>query len=254
MFNFASGQPYTVSYLFEGDYNGSGEYYGRPDIIGDPHKGVSGRTNLLNMAAFAAPCTVDSNGDCINGHPGSEGRNAFNASDFTNFDFSLTKTSHLNEWLVMELRFDAFNLFNHPNFSNPLLPGFGIDVFGNSPHRGRPSGGRRRPQHQRDTISGDHGDAGCGQRQPLPGRGRAAQRAVGGSFHVLVFTSQPNKQRPPSEAAFTLPVRAQANQLLPNGRFRSSKSGFERHSIESRRHTENPIASPVHPVRLDDSE
>jgi hypothetical protein len=132
MFNYATGQPYTVSYLFEADYNGSGEYFGRPDLIGDPHKGVTGRTNLLNLAAFAAPCTVDSNGDCTNGHPGNTGRNAFNSSNYTNFDFSLTKTSHLTEWLTMELRIDTFNLFNHPNFSNPLLPGFSIDVFGNS--------------------------------------------------------------------------------------------------------------------------
>jgi len=64
LFNYATGQPYTVSYLFEGDYNGNGEYFGRPDLIGDPHKGVSGRTNLLNLAAFAAPCTVDSSGNC----------------------------------------------------------------------------------------------------------------------------------------------------------------------------------------------
>jgi hypothetical protein len=132
MFNYATGQPYTVSYLFEADYNGSGEYFGRPDLIGDPHKGVTGRTNLLNLAAFAAPCTVDSSGNCSNGHPGNTGRNAFNSSNYTNFDFSLTKTSHPTEWLTMELRIDTFNLFNHPNFSNPLLPGFSIDVFGNS--------------------------------------------------------------------------------------------------------------------------
>jgi hypothetical protein len=137
MFNFATGQPYTVSYLFEADYNGGGEYFGRPDIIGNPHTGASG-TNLLNMAAFAAPCTMDTNpasptyGECINGHPGSEGRNAFNATNYTNFDFSLTKTSHLTKTVTMELRSDFFNIFNHPNFSNPLLPGFGIDVFGNS--------------------------------------------------------------------------------------------------------------------------
>lgn len=137
MFNFATGQPYTVSYLFEGDYNGSGEYFGRPDIIGNPYSGSSG-TNLLNMAAFAAPCTVDTSatsptyGECINGHPGSEGRNAFNAPNYTNFDFSLTKTSHLTKTVSMELRSDFFNVFNHPNFSNPLLPGFGIDVFGSS--------------------------------------------------------------------------------------------------------------------------
>jgi hypothetical protein len=132
MLNVATGQPYTVSYLFEGDYNGSGEYFGRPDIIGNPHAGASG-VNLLNMAAFAAPCTYDAgSGNCTNGHPGSEGRNAFNAPNYTNFDFSLTKTSHLRERLTMELRADLFNSFNHPNLSNPLLPGFGIDAFGNS--------------------------------------------------------------------------------------------------------------------------
>ena len=131
MFNFATGQPYTVSYLFEGDYNGSGEYFGRPDIIGNPHAGASG-PNLLNEAAFAAPCTLDNSGNCVNGHPGSEGRNAFNATNYTNFDFSLNKTSHITEALAMELRIDFFNIFNHPNLSNPLLPGFGIDVFGNS--------------------------------------------------------------------------------------------------------------------------
>ncbi|MGD0942094.1 MAG: carboxypeptidase-like regulatory domain-containing protein [Terracidiphilus sp.] len=139
MFNFATGQPYTVSYL-EGDYNGSGEGFGRPDIISNPHTGASG-TNLLNLAAFAMPCNVDTNPNdttyetCLSGwHPGNEGRNAFNSPNYTNFDFSLTKTTHLKESVTMELRTDFFNIFNHPNFSNPLLPGFGIDAlsFGDS--------------------------------------------------------------------------------------------------------------------------
>jgi len=88
------------------------------------------KINWTDLAAFAAPCTVDSSGDCVNGHPGSEGRNALNSPNYTNFDFSLTKTSHLTKTMTMELRADFFNVFNHPNFSNPLLPGFGIDVFG----------------------------------------------------------------------------------------------------------------------------
>jgi hypothetical protein len=130
LFNFATGQPYTVSYLFESNYNGSGEGFGRPDIISNPHAGASG-TNLLNLAAFAAPCTVDSTGNCTGGwHPGSEGRNAFNAPNYANFDFSLTKTSHISEKVTMELRTDVFNILNHANFSNPLLPGFGVDAFG----------------------------------------------------------------------------------------------------------------------------
>jgi len=129
MFNFATGQPYTVSYLYENDYNGSGEWFGRPDIVSNPHAGASG-INLLNVAAFAPPCDLDSEGNCTGGqHPGNEGRNAFNAPNYTNFDLSLTKTSHLTEKLTMELRADLFNALNHPNFSNPLLPGFGIDFM-----------------------------------------------------------------------------------------------------------------------------
>jgi hypothetical protein len=156
MFNFATGQPYTVSYLFETldantsgafGYNGSGEGFGRPDIIGNPHAGAHG-ANLLNLAAFAAPCTMDytanspTYGECIDGHPGSEGRNAFNAPNYTNFDFSLTKTSHLTEKLAMELRADFFNILNHTNFCNPLMPGFGVDAFAVGTEQVQPSGNR----------------------------------------------------------------------------------------------------------------
>jgi hypothetical protein len=144
LFNFQSGQPYTVSYLYEADYNGTGEFFGRPDIIGDPQvkHGINptdGGYNLLNAAAFAAPCTWDTtlnsgSGGCVPGtqHPGNEGRNAFNATNFVNFDFTLSKTSHLTEKVTMQLRADIFNILNHPNFSNPLLPGFSIDAFGTS--------------------------------------------------------------------------------------------------------------------------
>ena len=140
MFNFATGQPYTVHYLFEGDYNGSGEYFGRPDIIRNPKikHGINiadGGYNLLDATAFAAPCTWDSvAGGCVPGtqHPGNEGRNAFNAPNFVNFDFSINKTTKLTERVTLKLEVDLFNIFNHPNLSNPLLPGFSIDAFGTS--------------------------------------------------------------------------------------------------------------------------
>jgi hypothetical protein len=143
MYNFATGQPFTVNYVFENAYdpsglgfNGSGEDFGRPDIVGNPHQGTGG-LNLLNLSAFAAPCTLQGNA-CVNGHPGSEGRNAFRATNYTNFDFSLSKTNQLTEKVKMELRADFFNIFNHPNFTNPLLPSFAVDVFGNA----QPSGSR----------------------------------------------------------------------------------------------------------------
>jgi hypothetical protein len=183
MFNYATGQPYTVSYLFEGDYNGSGEYFGRPDIIGDPHAGTRG-TNLLNLAAFAAPCTIDSTGNCTNGHPGSEGRNAFNSPNYTNFDFSLTKTSHLTETMTMELRCDFFNILNHPNFSNPLLPGFGIDVFGNSHTEGNRLVAGSDPSTSGAQFLGTTATPDVGSGNPYLGGGgpRSAQLAVHFSF------------------------------------------------------------------------
>ncbi|MGA2834562.1 MAG: carboxypeptidase-like regulatory domain-containing protein [Terracidiphilus sp.] len=135
VFNFANGQPYTVHYF--GNYNGSGEGFGRYDIANrsELYQGVggidpaTGGVALLNMAAFAPPCTWDPvNQVCASnsGHPGTEGRNAFNSPNFTNFDFSLNKTTHLNEKVTMELRADFFNIFNHPNLSNPLMPSFGL--------------------------------------------------------------------------------------------------------------------------------
>ena len=189
MFNFAGGQPYTVSYLFEGDYNGSGEYFGRPDLIGNPHAGAHG-TNLLNLAAFAAPCTVDTDptsttyGDCINQHPGSEGRNAFNSPNYTNFDFSLTKTSHLTETLTMELRCDVFNLLNHANFSNPLLPGFGIDVFGSSHIEGNRLVAGADPSSNGAQFLGTTATPDVGSGNPYLGGGgpRSAQLAVHFTF------------------------------------------------------------------------
>jgi outer membrane receptor protein involved in Fe transport len=130
---YSTGQPFTVHYLFEDDYNGSGEWFGRPDVIGNPLAGTSAPFNFLNLSAFAAPCQVDSSGSCVAGtqHFGNLGRNAFRGPNYANFDFGLTKTSKLSEKLTMQIRADFINLFNHPNFSNPLLPNFGVDMFTN---------------------------------------------------------------------------------------------------------------------------
>src|SRR4030095_12795047 len=36
----ATGMPVNVNYLFEDDFNGSGEFFGRPDLVGDPYAGT----------------------------------------------------------------------------------------------------------------------------------------------------------------------------------------------------------------------
>lgn len=125
----ATGQPYNLN-SFE-NYNGSGEYFERPDVIGNPFAGVSTPGAILNLGAFAAPCDWDPvAGGCIAGtqHFGNLRRNAFMGPNFRNFDFSLTKNFKFGERVSSQFRADFINLFNHPNFSNPLLPNFLVDL------------------------------------------------------------------------------------------------------------------------------
>ena len=130
----ASGQPFNVNYLFEGDFNGSGEFFGRPDLVGDPFAGTHTPTQFLSLTAFKVPCTWDATtADCVAGtqHFGNLGRNAFVGPHYRNFDFSVVKNNSLTERVKLQIRMDIFNLFNHPNFANPLWPNFGVDFLAN---------------------------------------------------------------------------------------------------------------------------
>jgi outer membrane receptor protein involved in Fe transport len=128
----ASGMPVNVNYLFEDDYNGSGEFFGRPDLVGDPFQGTGGPERFLNLNAFAAPCTPNGEGGCAGGqHFGDLGRNAFVGPGYQNVDLSLVKNTKLGERVNLQLRVDVFNVLNHPNFANPLLPNFAVDFLQN---------------------------------------------------------------------------------------------------------------------------
>ncbi len=133
VFAATAGQPYNVNYLFEGDFNGSAEFFGRPDVVGNPFAGTGGPSKLLNLSALQVPCTLDVTGNCIPGtqHFGNLGRNAFVGPNYSNLDFSVSKTTTLSERLSMQIRLDMFNPFNHPNFANPLLPNFAVDFLQN---------------------------------------------------------------------------------------------------------------------------
>jgi hypothetical protein len=133
-----SGQPFQLNYNFEDDYDGSGEFFGRPDVVGPIHYSSDPR-NFLDLTSFAAPCTYPASGGdgfadtCIPGtrHFGNEGRNSLIGPHFRQFDFSLFKNTAITERLKLELRFEAYNLLNHPNFANPYLPAFIADAAPN---------------------------------------------------------------------------------------------------------------------------
>lgn len=130
--SLSAGQPFNVNYLFEGDFNGSGEFIGRPDVVGNPFAGTRSPNQFLNLSAFQVPCTL-SGGSCIAGtqHFGNLGRNAYVGPSYKNLDLSLVKENKLTERMKMQLRVDLFNVFNHPNFANPLWPNFLVDFAQN---------------------------------------------------------------------------------------------------------------------------
>lgn len=64
----------------------------------------------LNLSAFNLPSTPGQ---------GDLGRNAFRGFGLTQVDFSIGRGFTVAEHLKLQLRLDAFNILNHPNFANP---------------------------------------------------------------------------------------------------------------------------------------
>jgi Carboxypeptidase regulatory-like domain len=139
-----SGEPYSVY-----DYSGSvaNLYYGTDIYISNPivplkpgvtvkqaelqgTTGINAGQPVLNENDFAPqfvapgqdgvpPCT--SSGQCDNYESGwgSTGRNIFRAPFQVRFDMTLGKQFQLSERFRLRFNFDAYNIFNHPNFDAP---------------------------------------------------------------------------------------------------------------------------------------
>jgi hypothetical protein len=130
------GQPFNFNYNFEGDYSGGGEGFDRPDVVGPIQYG-SAPYNFINLTSFQVPCTfgnttaTTASGDsnCLAGtrHFGDMGRNSLRASSFKEWNFSIVKSTPITERVELRLTAEFFNLLNHPNFANPILPAFIAD-------------------------------------------------------------------------------------------------------------------------------
>jgi hypothetical protein len=136
-----SGQPFTLNYNFEDDYSGGGDGFDRPDVVGPIVYNKRNPADFLRLSSFAMPCTVnvnDSNlsgfaSDCVPGtrHYGNLGRNSLSGPTFKQWDVAFYKDTPLTERVTMQLRADFFNILNHPNFANPVLPAFIADPAAN---------------------------------------------------------------------------------------------------------------------------
>ena len=117
--NVHSGNPFTVFDGFDradlGDNGGIGNSPGggeRPNLV----SGMSNNPKVgsvhewYNPASFALqyPGTI-----------GNLGRNTLIGPGYMGFDMSLDKETRLTEHLGMQIRFEVFNIFNHPDFALP---------------------------------------------------------------------------------------------------------------------------------------
>ena len=148
--NLQDGQPWHLNYEFQGDYSGAGEGFDRPDVIGPIQYSMHDPLHFLNLASFAVPCTwnptlnpgATDESNCVAGtrHFGSLRRNSLKGPSFKEFNFSMFKDTFLTEHVNLQLRAEFFNIFNHPNFSNPFLPNFIANIGAPDAATGQHSG------------------------------------------------------------------------------------------------------------------
>jgi outer membrane receptor protein involved in Fe transport len=100
-----SGQPFTPS--VGGDPANLGHTgYARANLVGDPWEGESTTARYFNPAAFAIP--VNSFGNIE--------RNSLRGPGFWNVDIGLQKNIRLRGSSELQVRVEAFNVFNHINW------------------------------------------------------------------------------------------------------------------------------------------
>jgi hypothetical protein len=172
-----SGQPFHLIFS-EDDFDGSGQFFAKPDVVGPIVYHQRDPNNFLDLSAFAVPCTPVATGfdgtaaTCTPGtrHFGNLGRNSLLGPNFRQFDFSIFKNTAITERLKLELRFEAYNLLNHPNFANPYLPNFFAD--------GAPNGFDTSGRAKGSLALGVTGDVGIGYPYLGSGGPRSLQLAA----------------------------------------------------------------------------
>ena len=130
LFHITSGAPVNVQAGVDNSLTDIGE--DRPNLVPgvSPYAKVNFRSatgeanrEYLNPAAFAqvtASCPGGSvNGCSAVGTYGDIGRNAFRTPPFFQFDGQVSRIFPLHERLNLDLRLEAFNVLNHPDFGSP---------------------------------------------------------------------------------------------------------------------------------------
>jgi subtilisin-like proprotein convertase family protein len=86
----------------------------RPNLLCDPNEGAPNTLQAwFNTACFQPNPGV---GTIVANQPGTAGRGVVQGPPTTRFDFTMTKNIRFGESMRLQLRGEAFNIFNHTNF------------------------------------------------------------------------------------------------------------------------------------------
>jgi hypothetical protein len=116
--NIKSGAPFTVTEgkdeaLTDNGSDRANRVPGVPLYLNTAFHQATGETNrgYLNPAAFTL--------NAVPGTFGNTSRNAFRGIPAYQFDAQVSRVFPIHESLALDLRLEAFNMLNHPNFNNP---------------------------------------------------------------------------------------------------------------------------------------
>jgi hypothetical protein len=121
-----SGRPFTVALLQELDNSNTGRTnlgFGandRPTVTGDPSVSDPTSQRWFNTAAFSLPAY---------GTFGNAGRNLLDGPGYRSVNVAIVKLARLNPRVRLQLRAEAYNLFNTVNYDQPDNY-FGSPTFG----------------------------------------------------------------------------------------------------------------------------
>ena len=133
---FASGLPVTLSESDDNSFTGTqgGEaqidlpdYNGGPlSIHKNPRNGQPYFNNIVNDPGATPPVTGGVFSLEALGTIGSARRRFFSGPGLNNWDMALLKDCKFTETKTLQIRFEAFNIFNHAQFSANNSSGFGV--------------------------------------------------------------------------------------------------------------------------------
>ncbi|HTT21653.1 MAG TPA: hypothetical protein VMG82_22180, partial [Candidatus Sulfotelmatobacter sp.] len=125
---FASGLPVSLSFPNDNSLTGTAGTSAPIDLPNFTPGKIHFNTNPRKLDAMGNPIpyfNVDLFSDEPLGQIGNAKRRFFYGPGLNNWDMALLKDTKITESKVIQFRFEAFNIWNHAQFSGQLSPGFG---------------------------------------------------------------------------------------------------------------------------------